>query len=104
MFKMLKQGILKKGIVTKNYPAEHFEPAEGYMGMPSVDPGRCDLCGECAKACPSGAVRVSDKVEISPCRCVFCAACRDVCPKKAIAMTDEYELAFRPEAGMKVKS
>ena len=102
MLRMLKQGILKKGIVTKNYPAEPYRPAEGYLGMPAVNASLCNKCGECVKACPSGAIRVTGNVEISLDRCIFCAACQASCPVNAMRMTQEYELASRSVEDMKV--
>ena len=39
MLKMLKLGIFKKGIATKNYPAEPYLPPAGSMGEPSVETG-----------------------------------------------------------------
>jgi formate hydrogenlyase subunit 6/NADH:ubiquinone oxidoreductase subunit I len=102
VLRMLKQGILKKGIVTKNYPAEPFSPEEGYLGMPEVDASLCNKCGECAKACPSGAIRVMGRVEISLDRCIFCAACQTACPVNAVRMTSKYEMASRSVEDMKV--
>jgi formate hydrogenlyase subunit 6/NADH:ubiquinone oxidoreductase subunit I len=102
MLRMLKLGILKKGIVTKNYPVEPYKPEEGYMGMPVVDASLCNKCGDCSKVCPSGAILVTDNVEISLGRCIFCAACQDVCHARAIRMTQEYELASRSKDRLKV--
>ena len=102
MLRMLKQGILKKGIVTKNYPAEPYRPTEGYLGMPTVNASLCNKCGECAKVCPSCAIKVTGKVEISLDRCIFCAACQAACPVSAVRMTPEYELASRSVKDMKV--
>lgn len=90
MFEVVKSGILKKGIVTTDYPATPFRPPEKFLGMPVMDRSRCDSCGKCAAACPTGAIDA--KVKISPGRCIFCAACAEVCPS-AIKMSGEYELA-----------
>ena len=102
MLKMLKLGIFKKGIATKNYPAEPYLPVAGSMGEPSVEPTLCDLCGACAAACPSDAIVVAGNVEISLGRCVFCGACCDACPKNAMKMTGEFELASRSKENLKV--
>ena len=102
MLKMLKLGIWKKGIATKNYPAEPYRPPAGSLGEPTVDMARCDRCGACANACPTNAIFVAGSVEISLGRCVFCGACRDACPKQAITMTGEFELASRTQEALKV--
>ena len=102
MLKMLKLGIFKKGIATKNYPAEPYQPPVGSMGEPSVDMTLCDLCGACADACPTNAICVAGNVEISLGRCVFCGACCDACPKRAMRMTTGFELASRSKENLKV--
>lgn len=91
MFKVLKSGVLKKGVVTGNYPAEPFTPAERFLGKPAIDKSKCDSCGKCMAICPSGAINGS--FDISPGRCIFCGACAEICD--AIKMTGEYELASR---------
>ncbi|MGQ9474682.1 MAG: 4Fe-4S binding protein [Actinomycetota bacterium] len=44
----------------------------------------CDGCGKCAKACFTGAIRLSDKRAIIGEECKGCGICASVCPKKAI--------------------
>jgi len=102
MLKMLKLGIFKKGIATKNYPAEPYLPPAGSMGEPSVEMALCDLCGACAAACPANAISVAGSVEISLGQCVFCEACCDACPKQAMRMTGEFELASKSKENLKV--
>ena len=102
MLKMLKLGIWKKGIATKNYPAEPYRPPAGSLGEPTVVMARCDRCGACADACPSNAIVVSGSVEISLGKCVFCGACAAACPRMAIAMTGEFELAAKSQETLKV--
>ena len=102
MLKMLKLGILKKGIATKNYPAEPYRPPAGSMGEPTVDMARCDRCGACAAACPTDAIIISGSVEIALGKCVFCGACAAACPRDAIKMTGEFELAAKSQEALKV--
>jgi MinD superfamily P-loop ATPase len=50
-----------------------------------VDEGRCDHCGECARACAYGAIAVlKDRVMVSDEMCHGCGACGIVCPRDAV--------------------
>ena len=47
----------------------------------------CKKCGICIKACPNGALKVSDKaVDVDHDKCILCAYCYPVCPEFAIRM------------------
>ena len=48
----------------------------------------CVLCGTCAKVCPTGTIRVTDKVQFGS-GCISCQACLHVCPKGAIHVKGE---------------
>ena len=92
MFEVLKSGILKKGVVTINYPAEPSRAPEKFLGMPAIDKSKCDNCKKCIDVCPTGAI--NDRMNLSLGRCIFCGACAEACPT-AIKMTGEYELASK---------
>ena len=47
---------------------------------PRTDPEACDLCGECAESCPTGAISVTDEVNTDPDACILCCACIRACP------------------------
>jgi len=51
---------------------------------PAVDRGKCTTCGECARACPVGAIAVDEKVRIDTGRCILCYCCNELCPEQAI--------------------
>jgi ferredoxin len=48
----------------------------------------CTLCGTCAKACPSGNIKVGEKVSFGD-KCEFCLACAHHCPQNAIHVKGE---------------
>ncbi len=50
---------------------------------PLTDDSRCVLCGTCADACPSSAIRITDKVETDADNCIMCCACVKKCMKQA---------------------
>jgi MinD superfamily P-loop ATPase len=53
--------------------------------VPGVDPGRCNLCGECARFCAFGAIVVAkDRVLFFPEHCHSCGGCTIACPAGAI--------------------
>ncbi len=85
----------KKRIVTNTRQlflmalASHPETAENIVfDMPTVTED-CDLCGQCADACPTKAIDVDeDGVSILSTHCVACALCADICPQGAIVFEE----------------
>jgi formate hydrogenlyase subunit 6/NADH:ubiquinone oxidoreductase subunit I len=99
--KVLKLGVLKKGIVTKDFPRAPFEPFDGALGAPAVDPRLCACHGACDKACPTGAITVGPgRLTIDLGRCILCGNCARTCPSGAMIMTKDYHLAARTREGM----
>ena len=70
------------------YPVVVREPVAGFRGKVRWDGNKCDLCNDCARLCPSGAITVdvpSRQVRYDPLKCIYCANCVDVCLQQAIS-------------------
>src|SRR5579863_5481326 len=73
----------RQGHRTMAYP-KGAPPAlpEHFRGRPVVDAGKCPQgCAECAKACPTEAITITDKVRVDLGRCLFCTDCSEACPQ-----------------------
>jgi len=69
---------------------------ERFRGRPVIDADKCPQgCDECAKACPTQAITITDKPRVDLGRCLFCTDCQSACPTGAIRYTREYRLAVR---------
>ncbi|MCX6798730.1 MAG: DNA-directed RNA polymerase subunit D [Candidatus Diapherotrites archaeon] len=79
-----------------------------FQEMPAISVEGCNLCGECAKACPKGILEIkAKKVVLSqPFECILCGACRDACEKEALCIEPDknaFILAIEPIAGLTAK-
>ncbi len=81
------------------------------LGRVMLDAERCTLCGACATACPSDALRFDESAEetaisLMPGACLACGRCADACPEDAVEVRpgldfarlrrDSVELAWAP--------
>jgi len=53
------------------------------QGAPVTQNDLCTRCGECAAACPVGAIEVADLTSTDVEACILCSACVKVCPTGA---------------------
>jgi ech hydrogenase subunit F len=79
---------------TRRYPFKDIrEPFPGYRGRIYWDVGKCDLCGDCARVCPSEAIKVSlgnSQITYDPFKCIYCGTCVETCLPRAISQDKYY--------------
>jgi NAD-dependent dihydropyrimidine dehydrogenase PreA subunit len=66
--------LIKRQTVTKKTPEREIR----------VDLNKCNLCKLCQKACPKGAIKVTDRVLIDKSKCILCGCCIEACNQGAI--------------------
>lgn len=89
------QGI-RTGVVTTRYPRRLEAQPEGVANRLVVAPALCRPHDqdECAAACPTGAIQVSDsRFRLDLGLCIQCRLCVSACPRGALSFTPEYELS-----------
>ncbi|MDI6870837.1 MAG: 4Fe-4S binding protein [Bacillota bacterium] len=72
--------------------AQRAEPEAFKSGYGAVlDPDRCRGCGQCARACRFGALRIDErgKAGLNPLLCEGCGVCVDVCPRNALTLVEK---------------
>jgi len=55
---------------------------------PETDTSKCTQCGECAEACPTGAISPDDVTQTDKWQCLICFACVKTCPQEARQMNE----------------
>jgi Ni,Fe-hydrogenase III small subunit/formate hydrogenlyase subunit 6/NADH:ubiquinone oxidoreductase subunit I len=102
MFRILARSA-RTGIVTDPRPLA----ARLHRGFPVIDFRRCTACGDCARACPTGAIEVAETgptrtgpspgtgrtVSLSYGPCISCRECLPACPEGAVTAGNEFDLA-----------
>lgn len=94
MFRIIATSV-KTGILTEREPFAARPP----FGFPVIDFDRCTACGECAGACPTGAIQASTvgpdrrRLSLSYAACIQCRECVAACPAQAIAPGRDFEVA-----------
>ncbi|MCG8686311.1 MAG: 4Fe-4S binding protein [Desulfobacterales bacterium] len=91
------------GSATRPYPIEirpGFKDARGELGNKV---SACNLCGICAKKCPSQCITVSRKTgvwEVDPYSCVYCGICVEACPKNCLFHYTEHRKPARKKEAL----
>jgi Ni,Fe-hydrogenase III small subunit/Pyruvate/2-oxoacid:ferredoxin oxidoreductase delta subunit len=95
MFNIITKS-LKTGVLTETNPFD----TQASFGFPVVDFPRCTACGDCARACPTGAIGVSaapapglTTLTVSYAACIQCRACVDACGEQVIGVARDVEVA-----------
>ena len=85
----------RQGYRTAPYPVADPGLPALYRGRPVLDPAKCASgCTACVDACPAGALQVPERgPEFDIGRCIFCGDCAAACPEGAITFTRDWRLA-----------
>ena len=88
---------LRRPLLTARYPRARPElSVRRTRGTPAHLAERCDQERVCAEVCPVDAITVDAVAwKLDYGKCTFCGECVRACPSGAIAATDEFELATR---------
>jgi Ni,Fe-hydrogenase III small subunit/formate hydrogenlyase subunit 6/NADH:ubiquinone oxidoreductase subunit I len=109
MFRILARSA-RTGIVTEKQPLA----PRPQRGFPAIDFRRCTACGDCAHACPTGAIQVAGADPANPAatagttpgpsprtgrtvslaygQCISCRECIPACPEGAVTASSSFEL------------
>lgn len=88
---------LRQGHRTAAYPDEPAVLPDRFRGHPLLDAARCpDGCRQCVDACPTDAARVDVAgLALDLGRCLFCGECATACPEGAITFSGDHAMAAR---------
>ena len=94
----------RQGYRTANYPAQDPSLPALFRGRPVLDPGKCvEGCARCIEICPTDALRLpASGPELDLGRCIFCGECASACPAGAITFTQDWRLAASNRGGLAV--
>jgi ferredoxin len=78
------------------------------LGIVEVDVATCTVCGSCAAACPTGALRMEQgdgtvSLALESADCTGCGTCVSICPEHAVRVTKGADLARLVAGPMLIK-
>jgi Ni,Fe-hydrogenase III small subunit/formate hydrogenlyase subunit 6/NADH:ubiquinone oxidoreductase subunit I len=90
MFRILARSA-RTGIVTDPAPlAPRLR-----LGLPVIDFRRCTACGDCARACPTGAIEMGSAaprtLSLAYGSCISCRECLPACPEGAVTAGSSFD-------------
>jgi Ni,Fe-hydrogenase III small subunit/formate hydrogenlyase subunit 6/NADH:ubiquinone oxidoreductase subunit I len=94
---------LRQGYRTNPFPAEDPVLSPRYAGLPQLDPGACNACGECEKACPTQAISAHtapSELKLDLGRCIFCGECEKACDQGAISFSKTFRMGATEREGL----
>ncbi len=98
MYNIVKK-MIQHGTVTVQYPKKNAKSTY-ITGIPEFDYSKCERCGKCISACPTGALVLVDKdgerekfPAVNADECIFCRFCEEACTNQAVRLSNNFELA-----------
>ncbi len=101
MLKIIRERI-RQGHRTGKFPKEEPILSERFRGLPNFAPQLCPAgCRVCQDACPTAAIRTEGcQPSLDLGRCLFCGDCASACPHGALSLSRDYRLASRTRDGL----
>jgi Ni,Fe-hydrogenase III small subunit/NAD-dependent dihydropyrimidine dehydrogenase PreA subunit len=95
---------LRQGHRTSPYPSEPPVLPDRFRGLPVLHPEAChEGCSACGEACPTNSVQAAPgAISLDMGRCLFCGECAAACPTGALTFSKEYRLAGNSREGLKL--
>ncbi|MEM0448405.1 MAG: NADH-quinone oxidoreductase subunit NuoB [Methanomassiliicoccales archaeon] len=101
MLDIIRKGVLRKGIVTSDYPQEGTPRYAARLGFPKLRTDLCKAHHVCFRSCPTNAIQEREgEIKVDLGLCIFCAQCARSCPEGAWTMSPEIELAKRSRSDL----